>query len=421
MTISYVGQFPSPADNVSQDDTAARAVAFSGLSTGALMIIFGACKSASESLAMAVTAGQSWTSETLRQGGASSCRAFWGRYNGTFVGTPSIETAGKAGISLSAIGLAFAPTSGTNTWALDSVETYSGYSIPVSPFDVTAPSKTAVAASTVTVVFWYSEDDNTWALQTVGWTNPGGQTQWRNAMTGKRQSVSAGYKIQTSAGATGAVVNEQTANGGDRGRYHVLIFKEQSAGVTLANIGDELVYDGETDVTIDYAGGSASGNVVTICSADSIGHGSAVTQTVTTQGATQLKFTANLTSFNYFEPLYVFVTNGSAQSNSNGFVIERQRRMQLTVSPFKSLADVAAASLTDIQYTIYETDLAGAVVLEGVDGTTNGSGVFVSPIYAVTEGGPLSSGGDVLLTAFYQGANQAASKGTCFQVTPTYS
>lgn len=422
MTIAYFGASSNPTDGAAAtlDDTAARPVTPpASMVTGDLVVVYCLSRDAGSSFSNSVTGGQSWTSGTLRQSNAHSLQLFWCRYNGTWAANPEFRTAAQLGTTFTIAMAVFRPTTGTNTWAIDIAETTGANSAPVSPFNVTAtPGTPTVATHTVSLIAFISQDDNTWTAP-AGWSTAG-SAQYRNIF-GNDTSLALYYKINTSAATTVSPATAvQATNGGDVGRWLTITFKEQSSGVTLANIGDEVVYDGETEVTIDYAGGSATGNVVTICSANNIADASAVTQTVTTQGATQLKFTAALSTFSYWTDLYVFVTNDSAQSNSSGYVIQRMRRMQLTVSPFKSLAEVAAANLTNIQYQIYATDLTGTLVLSGAAGTTDGSGVFTSPVYETTSGGALSGGGDVTLVAFYQGASQAASKGTAVQLTPTY-
>jgi hypothetical protein len=409
MAITFFGAAASPADNGSQDDTAARAITPpASMVAGDLVVLATLCRNATETLAISQAGGQSWTSETLRQSGSSSSRLLWCRYNGTWSANPSVTTTGQFGTALSLVMAVFRPTAGSNTWAVDVAETFANVGAPVSPFDVTATGKTAVAASTVSLFAFTSIDDNSWALQTGGFSNAG-SAQYRNTASNDI-SVSLAYKIQTSAGATGNVTNRQTANGGDAARWHAITFKEQSSGVTIADAGDELYYDGETGVTIagtSFGASQGAGRVV-ISPADDIDDAGAVEQTVTAWADTAVEFTADLATFTPFAQLYLFVEDNGGTSNSSGHLVKRESRMFVRET-LEDLAGSPIASESNIRYRVTDATINGTALLTGLTETTDGSGDIEIGPYTLTEGGDLAPGDDVWLVLAIEGASQAAS------------
>src|SRR5256885_16324153 len=110
---------------------------------------------------------------------------------------------------------------------------------PGSPFDVTIPASTMTTCTDNAMVFaqWMSKDDNTWALTTPGWSQPGGQPQWRTMAAaggaGADTSMSIAYFTQTTAGPVPAVTNRQASPAAspasDAGQYH--IFAVRPAGI----------------------------------------------------------------------------------------------------------------------------------------------------------------------------------------------
>src|SRR5205814_8416700 len=71
---------------------------------------------------------------------------------------------------------------------------------------------------------WYSADDNTWSLQnSPGWSQPGGQPQWRTMAAaggaGADTSMSIAYFTQATAGPVAAVTNRQATLGPKAGGY----------------------------------------------------------------------------------------------------------------------------------------------------------------------------------------------------------
>src|SRR5712691_3550821 len=113
------------------------------------------------------------------------------------------------------------------------------FTAPASPFDVTIPAGQLTTSTDNAMVFaqWYSADDNTWALQTPGWSNLGGQAQWRTMAAaggaGADSSTSIAYLTQATARPVAAVDNQQTSPAAspasDAGQWR--IFAMRPAGI----------------------------------------------------------------------------------------------------------------------------------------------------------------------------------------------
>ena len=235
MTISYFGHAANPADGATvkfaNPDGPIPITPPSGMAAGDLVFVIVALRDSSASLSVSNTGGQTWTSETEVQLGSATHRRFWCTFNGTWSANPTF-TASYLGTyaKMSAVMLVFRP-SGSPTWAVDVAQATGSVTLS-SPWDVTATGQTAINASTVSIATWVStyQSPPVAALQTVGWTNPDSQTQWRNTNgTTTDLIICAAYKIQTSAGATGNVVNRLT-NVATAVYWTMQTLKDQSAG-----------------------------------------------------------------------------------------------------------------------------------------------------------------------------------------------
>lgn len=391
--------------------------------TGDLVYLL-VCRNTLEDIVMANTGGQTWTVGTLRQTGASSCKVYWCRFNGTWTNNPSIAI-GSFSIRVISLYMAvFRPSVGSNTWAVDVAEGWHTYSSPVSPFDVTATGRTTIAGSTVTIASWEVNNQATWALQTAGWTNAG-NAQYRNtdpSSPSRPISLSSVYKTLSSPAATGNPVNRQLTNQ-QAGLWIVNTFKEQSAAVTVATAGDGVFHDTESGVVVTGTGFGASqgaGSVI-ISPSNNIADAGAVTQTISSWADTSITLSAlGLSTFSYFTNLFLFVKNSGGQSNASGFVVQREAWLNVA-AVLKNLAGTAQANLTNLRYRITAVTINGTVLLSNTNGTTDGSGNLALGPYVLTSGGPINPGDDVWITLALDGASQAVSYATCVKVTPTYT
>lgn len=169
--------------------------------------------------------GQSWNAVSQYNTTNIRARVFWCRFNGTWSANPAFTvTSGTNNIDAQM--LVFRPTSAAYTWTLESGPNSATYSAPSTPFTVTVTGRTTTAASTVSIAAWHSVDDNTWGtLSGTGWSKTSLGAQYRNNDTNDNSSTFA-YNIQTTAGATNNVSQNQATLGGDAGSTSLHTFAE---------------------------------------------------------------------------------------------------------------------------------------------------------------------------------------------------
>jgi hypothetical protein len=216
MAISFFGAASTPADNSSFNAMSAPCVLVppaSMLSNDLVLFLAGLADSnAGHVLSVSSTGGQSWNTLFNTTALPFNYAAYWAQFNGTWSPNPSITCANHTteNTGLQDVMLVFRSNAASPVWAVDVPDSSASYTAPSSPFDVTVPGQTPVSLNTVSVAWWLAESIGMiWALQTGGWSNPGGQAQWRNSSHGV---ISAAYKINTVAGvATGNVTNRQSS------------------------------------------------------------------------------------------------------------------------------------------------------------------------------------------------------------------
>ncbi|MDP2239016.1 MAG: LamG domain-containing protein [Burkholderiales bacterium] len=192
------------------------------MQTGDLVVLIANARESAQALAISNDGGQSWTSETANTVNTTQ-RIFWARFNGTWAANPSVSFPAGANATTLVMHV-FRPTSSFNTWALDVALTNNSFAAPGGARDVTIAGITTATNGALVLATWATTDDNSWGLQTAGWANAG-DSQYRN-LDGNDSSQSAAYRIMPTAGASGNVVNRQTANGGDAGNSSILAFRE---------------------------------------------------------------------------------------------------------------------------------------------------------------------------------------------------
>ena len=226
--ITYFGSASNPADNGTLAASPVAVTPPALMLAGDLVVLIANSRSGGITLAISATGGQTWTSETAITTNGT-LRLFWCRYNGTWTANPSVSF--STAVNTTVVMHVFRPTIGTNTWALDVTQTTGTFAAPAAPRDVTITGITTVADGAVALFVWETQDDNTWGLQTAGWTNAG-NAQYRNRASAD-SSQSAAYRIMATAGATGNVTNRQLTLGGDSGNTIKLAFKQVGARVVL--------------------------------------------------------------------------------------------------------------------------------------------------------------------------------------------
>ena len=226
--ITYFGSASNPADNGTLGASPVAVTPPASMLTGDLVVLIANSRTAGITPAMSATGGQTWTSEAAVTTNGS-LRLFWCRYNGTWTANPSVSF--STAVNTTVVMRVFRPTIGTNTWALDVTQTTGTFAAPGAPRDVTITGITTVANGALALFVWSTQDDNTWGLQTAGWTNAG-TAQYRN-LASSDSSQSAAYRIMATPGVTGNVTNRQLTLGGDSGNTIKLAFEQVEARVIL--------------------------------------------------------------------------------------------------------------------------------------------------------------------------------------------
>ena len=227
MAITYrSGSTSNPADNGTLSASPVTVTPVSGMQTGDLCLLVAHARGNSNTMAIVEAGGQTWNSLTA-SGSNSSRRVFWCRFNGTWSASPSVSfsTATCTTVAMHV----FIPTAGSNTWGVDVAEANGTFAAPGSPYDVTITGITC-AASSVALFIWGTADNNSWTLQTGGFSNAG-TSQYRNVAS-TDGSHSTAYKLMPSGGATGNVTNRQVTVVGDAGNNYSISFKEISETIT---------------------------------------------------------------------------------------------------------------------------------------------------------------------------------------------
>lgn len=226
--ITSFGSSSSPANNGPLAASPVAVIPPAGMLAGDLVIMVANSRTNANTLAISVTGGQTWTSETAI-GTNGTMRLFWCRYNGTWTANPSVSF--TSSVNTTVVMRVFRPTVGANTWALDVVQTTGTFAAPAAPRNVTITGITTVIPGALAFFVWETRDDNTWGIQTAGFTNAG-LAQYRNSASAD-SSQSAAYKIMLTAGATGNVTNRQLTLGGDAGNTIKIAFKQVVTNAVL--------------------------------------------------------------------------------------------------------------------------------------------------------------------------------------------
>jgi len=215
----------------------ANILAVAGTSTGDLMEVcafINGNNSGTDDFTITLTGGQSWAAHPKHigyGGGPDEDRGSFKCWSATFNGTWASELhvshsdVPTGNFAFTVTMKVAIPTSASNVWVVDVQEQAASYTTSGS-CDVTRAGQTSLAASTITFTDFTAVDDVVFTLQTGGWTNPGAVTEWRNPYGSVDMAISSAYKIQTSAGATGSVVNRQTSSGCDDGWTRIVTYKE---------------------------------------------------------------------------------------------------------------------------------------------------------------------------------------------------
>lgn len=219
--ITYVGSASNPTDNNSLGSSPVAVVPPGGMTAGDLVILVANSTVNNVTMTMSAQGGQAWTSQT-NINTTGSQRIFWARYNGSWSANPSVAFSDTSNTTV--VMHVFRPSASQNTWALDVAQTSSASTPSGANDDVTINGINTITDGALVFATWTSVDNNTWSLQTAGWTNAGG-SQYRNRQSSDASQSSA-YRVMATAGATGDVVNRESSLGPDNGNISILAFKE---------------------------------------------------------------------------------------------------------------------------------------------------------------------------------------------------
>lgn len=174
------------------------------------------------------TGGQSWTAETQINAANVYTRLFHCRFDGTWDADPVFTSSGSAHAFT---GTMYVIRGVDTTTAFDVSPTGSTFAAPSTPYDVTIPGINIQTAGALALMIWAILDDNTWALQTGGWTNTLGTQIRNNGTSSDDNCISTAYQIFSSTGGTGDVTNRES--GSDAGVYYSMALKPQAGGGTF--------------------------------------------------------------------------------------------------------------------------------------------------------------------------------------------
>src|SRR3989442_940430 len=195
----------------------------SGMQANDLIVVMvSAMVPSTTSITTSAAAGQLWNIGMIQTGSNPITKVYTSIFNGTWSGNPAWGWGATAatyqiwmvvlrGADFSIDGIDANCCAGNSNYATNT------FAAPASPFDVTIPASTFTTSTDNAMVFaeWHSADDNTWALQTPGWSQPGGQPQWRTMAAaggaGADSSTSIAYLTQATAGPVPAVTNRQAS------------------------------------------------------------------------------------------------------------------------------------------------------------------------------------------------------------------
>lgn len=211
--IQYFDSNSNPNDNASLNNATPAVVPPANMQDGDLVLLIGQRRISNISFSISETGGQDWNELDAVIGATNiSVRVYWCRFNGEWTANPSISMGGTGGNTI--VMHVFRPPSRAYTWKLDvdQLQTAEGASSVITRTGVTTQK-----ANTVTLASWFTADDNQWGnmndISGTGWEVTG-NPQYRNRQ-GSDQSSSYAHLVRTTAGSTGNVSKQQTANGND--------------------------------------------------------------------------------------------------------------------------------------------------------------------------------------------------------------
>ncbi|TAJ61717.1 MAG: hypothetical protein EPO58_04145 [Chitinophagaceae bacterium] len=220
--ITYFGSSSNPTDNGALGAATVAVTPPAAMKEGDLVLMIGLRRASSITLTVSATGGQTWNLLPVLTGTTNvSPRIFWCRFNGTWSTNPSVAM--TASSTNTVVMHVFRPPSRGYSWAV-SVNQVS--TAAAAAATITRAGVTTTHNNTLTLASWFTADDNAWGnmidVSGTGWAVTG-SAQYRNTQ-GTDNSCTFAHLIKTTAGATGNVSKQQTANGNDATRTAIVSF-----------------------------------------------------------------------------------------------------------------------------------------------------------------------------------------------------
>lgn len=226
MAITFLNAPAVPTDNGTNttNPTAFSNPPSTGMATGDLVVVFAWCRTGSATIAVSNAGGQTWNSFTSQSSANAtlSLNVFWCRFNGTWSAAPSFSFGATTNNNVWMV--IFHPTSGSNLWGIDPnksgvfTDTAAAASFTIADWSTSLPS-------TVSIVGFFTDDDNLWGSPGGSWTTSGMNLQIRNT-SGNDASGAVCYQILTALGAVGACTRSESTLGNDGGFTFGITFYE---------------------------------------------------------------------------------------------------------------------------------------------------------------------------------------------------
>ena len=256
--ISYQGSSSNPSDGGSLGSSTVAVTPAGGTQAGDLIILVANSRDTSNTITISNTGGQTWTAETANSITNATRRIFWARYNGTWSASPSVSFSASNATTVSMH--VFRPSSSSNIWAIDvaqNLNTFTNASTSVSITGITTLTNGALVFAN-----WASTDNNSWGIQTGGWSNAG-SSQYKNTNAAD-SSQSSAYKIMPTAGPSGNVINQMSSAGTDAGVTAILAFKEMAPPtISIASNSVAEGNSGTSNLTFTVTLSTASSSNIT--------------------------------------------------------------------------------------------------------------------------------------------------------------
>jgi hypothetical protein len=192
-------------------------------------------------------------------------------------------------------------------------------------------------------------------------------------------TLAIAYKEQAAAGASGTATF--TSLQGTSHQHRTVMFAIRALQVAntpiITDFGDEVHAHGETAVVITGTNFNASqgDGFVIVSPTDDPDDVNAVTQTVTSWGATSIEITTDLDTFSFDTNLYLFVQNSDEEVNAAGFIFQRLARWYLR-DDLIDLSSVSADNLASINYIITSDAAMQDQLGDGTGEVTDATGDF---------------------------------------------